>query len=141
MTLYDQANEIGGQFNLAKRIPGKEEFHETLRYFNRMIEVHGVKLKLGQRVDPETLRAEDFDEVVVATGIEPRRLDLPGHDHPKAVSYIDVITGRASVGRKVAIRPGKPLLFARLANGALYFGLPGNPVACAVGWRFFVEPA
>ena len=103
VTLYDQASEIGGQFNLAKRIPGKEEFYETLRYFSRMIEVHGVKLKLGQRVDPETLRAEDFDEVVVATGIEPRRLDLPGHDHPKAVSYIDVITGRASVGRKVAI--------------------------------------
>jgi 2,4-dienoyl-CoA reductase (NADPH2) len=103
VTLYDQASEIGGQFNLAKRIPGKEEFYETLRYFNRMIEVHGVKLKLGQRVDPETLKAEGFDEVVVATGIEPRQLDIPGHDHPKAVSYIDVIAGRAKVGQKVAI--------------------------------------
>ena len=103
VTLYDQADEIGGQFNLAKRIPGKEEFYETLRYFNRMIEVHGVKLKLGQRVDPASLEAEGYDEVVVATGIEPRRLDIPGHDHPKAVSYIDVISGRAEVGRKVAI--------------------------------------
>ena len=103
VTLYDQASEIGGQFNLAKRIPGKEEFYETLRYFSRMIEVHGVTLKLGQRVDPETLKTEGFDEVVVATGIEPRQLDLPGHDHPKAVSYIDVITGRAKVGQKVAI--------------------------------------
>lgn len=103
VTLYDQAHEIGGQFNLAKRIPGKEEFYETLRYFNRMIEVHGVKLKLGQRVDPAALEAQGFDEVVVATGIQPRQLDIPGHDHQKAVSYIDVISGRAKVGQKVAI--------------------------------------
>jgi 2,4-dienoyl-CoA reductase (NADPH2) len=65
--------EIGGQFNLAKRIPGKEEFHETLRYYRRMIDVHGITLRLNTRVDAAALQAEGFDEVVVATGIEPRR--------------------------------------------------------------------
>ncbi len=103
VTLFDQAEEIGGQFNLAKRIPGKEEFYETLRYFARMIEVHGVTLKLGTRVDAAALADAGYDEVVVATGITPRRLDLPGIDHPKVVDYIDVITGKAAVGQKVAI--------------------------------------
>lgn len=103
VTLFDKADEIGGQFNLAKRIPGKEEFYETLRYFRRMIDVHGVELRLGTAVDSAMLQAQGFDEIVVATGIEPRQLDLPGIDHPKAVSYIDVITGKADVGRKVAI--------------------------------------
>lgn len=103
VTLFDKADEIGGQFNLAKRIPGKEEFYETLRYFRRMIDVHGVALKLGTAVDAAMLADAGYDEIVVATGIEPRRLDLPGIDHPKAVSYIDVITGKAEVGQKVAI--------------------------------------
>ena len=103
VTLFDKADEIGGQFNLAKRIPGKEEFYETLRYFRRMIDVHGVELRLGTAVDTALLQAEGYDEIVVATGIEPRRLDLPGIDHPKAVGYIDVITGKAEVGQKVAI--------------------------------------
>jgi 2,4-dienoyl-CoA reductase (NADPH2) len=103
VTLFDSASEIGGQFNLAKRIPGKEEFYETLRYFNRMIEVHDIDLQLGTRVDVATIRAGNFNEVVIATGIAPRRPDIPGIDHPKAVSYIDVITGRVPVGQKVAI--------------------------------------
>ena len=103
VTLFDQAAEIGGQFNLAKRIPGKEEFYETLRYFRRMIEVHGVSLHLGTRVDAAILREAGFDEIVVATGIKPRKLDIPGHDHPKTVSYLDVITGCVPVGEKVAI--------------------------------------
>lgn len=103
VTLFDAADEIGGQFNLAKRIPGKEEFYETLRYFRRMIDVHGVELKLGSRVDAAQLAAQGFDEVVVATGISPRTPDLPGIDHPKAVSYIDVIRGHVQVGQKVAI--------------------------------------
>ena len=103
MTLFDAANEIGGQFNLAKRIPGKEEFHETIRYFNTMIAVHDIDLALGRRVDVATLAIGGFDEVILATGIEPRRPDIEGIDHPKAVSYVDVITGRASVGRKVVI--------------------------------------
>lgn len=101
VTLFDAANEIGGQFNLAKRIPGKEEFYETLRYFARMIELRGVDLRLGTPVSASDL--EGFDEVVLATGIKPRTPDLPGIDHPKAVRYIDVITGKAQVGQKVAI--------------------------------------
>ena len=101
VTLFDAAEEIGGQFNLAKRIPGKEEFYETLRYFGRRIETTGVELKLGKRVSSDDLQG--FDEVVVATGIEPRKPSIPGIDHPKAVRYIDVIQGKAQVGKKVAI--------------------------------------
>jgi len=102
VTLFDAAAEIGGQFNLAKRIPGKEEFYETLRYFNRMIEKLGITLKLRTRVDAAMLADAGFDEVIVATGIEPRRPDIAGLDHPKAVSYIDVING-CDVGTRVAI--------------------------------------
>ncbi len=103
VTLFDAAPEIGGQFNLAKRIPGKEEFHETLRYYRRMIDVHGIELRLNTRVDAAMLAAGGFDEVIVATGIEPRKPELPGIDHPKVVGYIDVILGRKPVGRRVAI--------------------------------------
>ncbi len=103
VTLFDAADEIGGQFNLAKKIPGKEEFHETLRYFGRMIQLRGVELHLGTRVDAALLKARNFDKVVIATGITPRTPALPGIDHPKVVGYIDVIKGRAKVGRKVAI--------------------------------------
>ena len=103
VTLYDAASEIGGQFNLAKRVPGKEEFEETLRYFGRMIEKHGIDLRLGTRADAELLVAEGYDEVIVATGIRPRVPELPGIDHPKAVGYIDAILGRKPIGRRVAI--------------------------------------
>ncbi len=103
VTLFDAAAEIGGQFNLAKRIPGKEEFHETLRYFRRMIEVRGIELRLNTRVDAAMLREGGFDQIVIATGISPRRPDLDGIDHDKAVSYIDVIRGTAPVGKSVAI--------------------------------------
>jgi 2,4-dienoyl-CoA reductase (NADPH2) len=101
VTLFDAGEEIGGQFNLAKRIPGKEEFYETLRYFARMIDLHGVDLRLNTRASADDLSG--YDEVVVATGIEPRTPAIPGIDHPKVVRYIDVITGKARVGRKVAI--------------------------------------
>jgi len=103
VTLIDAGPEIGGQFNLAKRIPGKEEFYETLRYYRRMIELHGITLRLNTRADAATLQAERFDEVVVATGITPRRPTIPGIDHPKVVSYLDVIMGRKPVGQRVAI--------------------------------------
>ncbi|OAO04262.1 FAD-dependent oxidoreductase [Parasphingorhabdus sp.] len=103
VTLFEAASEIGGQFNLAKKIPGKEEFFETLRYYGRMIEVLGITLKLDTRVDAEMLAAESFDQIIVATGISPRTPDIEGIDHPKVASYIDVITGRKSVGQKVAI--------------------------------------
>ena len=103
VTLIDSAAEIGGQFNLAKRIPGKEEFHETLRYYRRMIDLHGITLRLNTRADAATLKAEGFDSVVVATGIEPRRPDIPGIGHAKVVSYVDVIQGRRVLGQHVAI--------------------------------------
>lgn len=103
VTLFDSASEIGGQFNLAKQVPGKEEFHETLRYYNKMIEVHGVSLRLGERVDAETLKDSGYDEVVVATGITPRVPDIEGIEHQKVVSYIDVIKGNRQIGSKVAI--------------------------------------
>ena len=103
VTLFDSAAEIGGQFNLAKRVPGKEEFYETLRYYRRMLEMHGVEVRLNTRVDAALLTAHHFDEIIVATGVEPRQPALEGIAHPKVVSYIDVILGRKPVGKRVAI--------------------------------------
>ena len=101
VTLYDKADEIGGQFNLAKQIPGKEEFHETIRYYNSMIQKHGVELKLNTVFNfDDSLR---FDEVVVATGIIPRKLTIEGIDHEKVVSYLDVLQKKVTIGDKVAI--------------------------------------
>ncbi|HKN77550.1 MAG TPA: NADPH-dependent 2,4-dienoyl-CoA reductase, partial [Lysobacter sp.] len=101
VALFDMASEIGGQFNLAKRIPGKEEFHETLRYFRHRIAETGVALHLGARVDAEAL--QDFDAVVLATGVVPRTVSFEGATHPKVVSYLDVLEGRVTCGGRVAI--------------------------------------
>ena len=101
--LFESASEIGGQFNLAKQIPGKEEFFETLRYYRRMLEIHGVKLRLNTRADATMLQKLNFDEVIVATGIEPRIPAIEGVDHPKVVGYIDAILGTKPVGKRVAI--------------------------------------
>lgn len=101
VTLFDAAAEIGGQFNVAKQIPGKEEFYETLRYFKRRIETTGVELKLGARVAADDLSG--FDEVVLATGIAPRSPAIPGVDHPKVLNYLDVLKHKKPVGKKVAI--------------------------------------
>jgi len=101
VTLFDAAAEIGGQFNVAKRIPGKEEFHETLRYFRHRIEDTGVILRLSTPVGSEQLSG--YDEVVLATGITPRHVDFPGADHPKVVGYLDVLQGRVRAADKVAI--------------------------------------
>jgi len=101
--LYDAASEIGGQFNMAKRIPGKEEFYETLRYFSRMIEKHGVHLKLETRASAENLLSENYEAIVVATGVTPRTPTIPGINHDKVVSYIDVLTNTCDVGKRVAI--------------------------------------
>ena len=103
VTLIDGATEIGGQFNLAKQIPGKEEFHETIRYFGKRLALTGVEQRLGARVDAEALLAGGYDEIVIATGIKPRRVDFPGAEHPKVVSYLDVLSGRVVPGRRVAI--------------------------------------
>ncbi len=101
VTLFDAAAEIGGQFNVAKRIPGKEEFHETLRYFRHKLAETGVSLRLDTPADVTTLA--DFDEVVVATGISPRKVNFPGADHPMVVSYLDVLLGQVKAANKVAI--------------------------------------
>jgi 2,4-dienoyl-CoA reductase (NADPH2) len=103
VTLFDSADEIGGQFNIAKQIPGKEEFFETLRYYRRQIELTGVELKLNQRVNAEQLNSGGFDEVIIATGISPRTPDIEGIDHPKVMNYVDVIADKKPVGKKVAI--------------------------------------
>ena len=103
VTLFDSGAEIGGQFNLARRIPGKEEFVETLRYYRRMMDVHAVDLRLNTRVDAALLRSMPFDEVIVATGIEPRKPVLDGIGHPMVMSYIDAILGHKPVGERVAI--------------------------------------
>ncbi|MDY1035201.1 NADPH-dependent 2,4-dienoyl-CoA reductase [Stenotrophomonas sp. CFBP8980] len=101
VTLFDANDEIGGQFNVAKRIPGKEEFHETLRYFRHKLEETGVQLRLGTRVSADALAG--FDEVVLATGILPRKVDFPGAGHAKVVDYLDVLLGRVTVGPRAAI--------------------------------------
>jgi len=101
--LFDAAPEIGGQFNMARRIPGKEEFAETLRYFRRRLEVTGVRVHLGRRVGADELRTGGYDEVVLATGVVPRDPRIPGQDHPKVLSYVDVLARGAPVGRRVAV--------------------------------------
>jgi len=101
--LFDKASEIGGQFNIAKKIPGKEEFHETLRYYNNKIEETGVNLRLEEGVNATALISADYDEVVLATGVTPRKLTIEGADHPKVLSYIEVIQDQKPVGQRVAI--------------------------------------
>ncbi|MCK2179323.1 NADPH-dependent 2,4-dienoyl-CoA reductase [Hafnia paralvei] len=101
VTLFDADNQIGGQFNIAKQIPGKEEFHETLRYFKRLLIIHNIQQRLGQRVEAADL--SEFDEVILATGIVPRHLDLPGSDMPHVLSYTQVLRDKLPVGKRVAI--------------------------------------
>lgn len=103
VTLFDSASEIGGQFNIAKRIPGKEEFFETLRYFSRKLQTTGVDLRLNTRVTANDLLGKGYDEVILATGIAPRTPAIPGVDNPKVLSYLDVILGRKPVGKSVAV--------------------------------------
>ncbi|MCL4113939.1 UNVERIFIED_CONTAM: hypothetical protein GTU68_065675 [Idotea baltica] len=103
VVLMDAAEEIGGQFNMAKRVPGKEEFYETLRYFNNRLEKAGVELRMQTRVTAKSLQAAGFDEVVLATGVKPRVIGLEGEDHAKALTYIEVLRDQKPVGNKVAI--------------------------------------
>ncbi|MGW8528067.1 MULTISPECIES: NADPH-dependent 2,4-dienoyl-CoA reductase [Nocardiopsidaceae] len=101
VTLFDAAEEIGGQLRMARRVPGKEEFDETLRYFRVQLDKHGVDVRLGTTVTAADLTG--FDDVVVATGVVPRTPEIPGVDHPKVVGYADVLRGNADVGARVAI--------------------------------------
>lgn len=101
VVLFEQRSELGGQFNYARKIPGKEEFNETLRYYRVMLEKYAVEVRLNTTASAETLA--DFDEVVMATGVQPRELSLPGHDHDKVLSYAEAIESPERVGRKVAV--------------------------------------
>eukprot|EP00941_MAST-03F_sp_MAST-3F-sp1_P005530 g5530.t1 len=105
VTLYDAASEIGGQFNMAKKVPGKEEFHETIRYFRKRLELDGVDVHLNTKANIDLLldKENNFDAVVLATGVTPRKLDIPGADHPNVLSYVDVLHGHANVGENVVI--------------------------------------
>jgi 2,4-dienoyl-CoA reductase (NADPH2) len=101
--LFEKSAEIGGQFNYAKRIPGKEEFYETLRYFKKRLLVTGVHLHVNSQQSVETLINANFEQVVLATGIKPRNIDIEGIQHPKVMDYLDVLRDNKEVGKKVAI--------------------------------------
>ncbi|MFF8908271.1 oxidoreductase [Streptomyces olivaceoviridis] len=101
VTLFDAASEIGGQLNVARKVPGKQEFDETLRYFRHQLDAHGVDVRLETWVEAGDL--EGFDEVVVATGVTPRIPDIPGTDHPRVLGYLDVLRDGAPVGDCVAV--------------------------------------
>lgn len=132
VTLFDASAEIGGQFNIAKQIPGKEEFYETLRYYRRMIEVTGVTLKLNHRVTADDLLS--FDETILATGITPRIPPIDGIDHPKVLTYLDVLRDKAPVGERVAIIGCGGIGF----DTAMYLSQPGNPTSQNIA-EFCVE--
>jgi len=102
VTLFEASSEVGGQFNLAKVVPGKEEFHETIRYFKGQIQLTGVELRLNTKVNREQLEREGFDEVIVATGVIPRALKIEGSHAPQVLSYAEVLRG-APVGLRVAV--------------------------------------
>ena len=120
VTLFDALAEIGGQFNIAKQIPGKEEFYETLRYYRRMIDLTGVELRLNHFVNASDLVA--YDEVILASGIVPRLPVIAGVDHPKVLSYIDVLRDKKPVGDRVAIIGCGGIGF----DTAMYLSQPGE---------------
>ncbi|MBJ8924801.1 NADPH-dependent 2,4-dienoyl-CoA reductase [Citrobacter sp. FDAARGOS_156] len=132
VTLFDAYGEIGGQFNIAKQIPGKEEFYETLRYYRRMIDVTGVTLKLNHFVSARDLHT--FDEVILASGIEPRMPPIEGIDHPKVLSYLDVLRDKTPVGKRVAIVGCGGIGF----DTAMYLSQPGDPTSQNIA-EFCVE--
>ncbi len=103
VTLFDADNKIGGQFNIAKQIPGKSDFNETMRYFGKMLEKHRVTLKLNTRASAQDLLEEKYDEVIVATGITPRTPGIEGIKHTKVLSYLDVLRDKKPVGKRVAV--------------------------------------
>jgi 2,4-dienoyl-CoA reductase (NADPH2) len=103
VTLFDSADRVGGQFNIAMQVPGKEEFTQTIRYFSKKLEVTGVRVQLGQRVTREQLLSQGFDEVVLATGIVPRTPRIPGVERANVVTYLDVLQRKEVLGQRVAI--------------------------------------
>ncbi|EAZ98336.1 NADPH-dependent 2,4-dienoyl-CoA reductase [Marinobacter sp. ELB17] len=103
VTLFDSGEEIGGQFNVAKLIPGKEEFYETLRYYGVMLKKHNADVRLNTRVSAKDLIAGGYDEVILATGVQPRMPDIDGIEHPSVISYLDALKNRKPVGKRVAV--------------------------------------
>jgi len=101
--LFEAASMIGGQFNLACQIPGKEEFFETMRYYRKQIALTGVQLHLSTKISVEDLKEKGFDEIIVSTGVVPRKINLPGIDHPKVLSYVEVLEKKKNIGDSVAI--------------------------------------
>ncbi|HUF45957.1 MAG TPA: NADPH-dependent 2,4-dienoyl-CoA reductase, partial [Aestuariivirgaceae bacterium] len=103
VTLFEASDRLGGQFNMAKVIPGKQDYAETIRYFARMLDKHGVEVRLGRPAEPEKLLGEPFDEIVLATGVTPRRPGIAGIDHAKCLTYADLLWNLRPVGRRVAV--------------------------------------
>ncbi|QQX78321.1 NADPH-dependent 2,4-dienoyl-CoA reductase [Shewanella sp. KX20019] len=103
VVLFEAKSEVGGQFNLARKIPGKEEFNETIRYFLHQIKLHNIDLRLNTRLDASVARDEKFDEIVMSSGVKPRPLNLPGFDNDKVVDYQQVLNGEVEIGQKVAL--------------------------------------
>ncbi len=101
--LFEASSEIGGQFNMAKVIPGKEEYAQTIRYYNEMIKKHKVNLKLNHKVTADELKAGNYDEIIIATGVSPRKLNIEGISHPKVLDYAEVLYKKKPVGKSVAI--------------------------------------
>ena len=101
--LFEARDHVGGQFDIAMRIPGKEEFAETIRYYTRRLDLAGVKVHLGRAVEADELVAAGFDEVVVATGVEPRVPAIPGVDHPMVMTYAELVRGERTAGARVAV--------------------------------------
>ena len=103
VVLFEEKDEIGGQFNMAKVIPGKEEYGQTIRYYDSMLKKYGVELRLSTRAEEAALINEGFDEIILATGVTPRTVQIDGIDHPKVMNYVDVLYKKKAVGNKVAI--------------------------------------
>ncbi|MCL1050491.1 NADPH-dependent 2,4-dienoyl-CoA reductase [Shewanella abyssi] len=103
VVLFEAKSEVGGQFNLARKIPGKEEFDETIRYFLNQIKAHKIDLRLNTRLDASVVRDEKFDEIVMSSGVKPRPLNIPGFDNAKVVDYQQVLNGEVEIGHRVAL--------------------------------------
>jgi 2,4-dienoyl-CoA reductase (NADPH2) len=127
VTLLDAAPEVGGQLNVARQVPGKQEFDETLRYYRHQLDAHDVVVRLNTKVTADDLDA--FDEIVIATGVSPRTPDLPGIDHPKVLGYLEVLRDKAPVGRSVAVLGAGGIGF----DVAEFLTDPGNDASSDIG--------